>query len=179
MMIKLNFKQITCIKTFLLASTISFFALDTLASKNSEDKVFNDWVVKCEKDKKTSKQACSANQILSIEQNVDNKKKQVPVVRYQFFLMKKELHLVQILPQSVLLQPGSTLVVDKKPLVKSDFTFCYDNSCYTAATKLSDKDKKSLLSGKEIFVGIFNIEGKQVNLQFSNKGLKKALSYVK
>ena len=98
----------------------------------------------------------------------------MPLVTYQFSKDKKDLKIVYLLPQGILLEPGVAIIAGEKILTKSNFKICQNNIC-VASGLVPSKDLKQILSIDVANVGIFNSEGKQVNLTMSTKGLKKAL----
>lgn len=173
-MINLKTKQIN---KFLISSAL----LATLASSSSavaapklDGKVFGDWKISCTKDEKTKKSTCVAQQVLSTKQEDKN----LAVATYQFFYDKKDLRMVQTLPQGILLQPGTSIVADKKLVSKGAFTICANNTCLAAANVSADERRK-IVGAKELSLAMFNAQGKQFNLVISNKGLKKALDAMK
>jgi invasion protein IalB len=147
----------------------------TIQSVNSDGKVFGDWRISCTKAENDKKETCIAAQTISIKQE----KEDVPVATYQFFYNdKKELKFVQILPQGLLLQPGTKTIAGEKMIASGKFTVCQNGGC-VAVSDVTESEIQTIISSDKVAVGFLGADGKQVNLNLSPKGLKEAISSIK
>ena len=172
---KINSTKITYLLTISIFSLTLFFNIshNANAATKKDGRIFGDWKISCNKEKDKKKQKCYAQQSISMKKDDKN----VHIVTYQFFYEDKDLKILQILPQGILLQPGTTFFADKKTLTKSKFTVCQNQNCM-AVGKVGKDELKEILSKDKIKLGVFNISGKQINFEMSNKGLKKALNFI-
>lgn len=167
--------------SFIASAVICAGALFVLANpsvtnaSNKSGKIFGDWKVVCEKPEKAKNEICFAQQVITAKQD----DKTVPVASYQFsYDAKKNLRLAQVLPQGLLLQRGTSLIVGEKLIAPGKFTVCQNNTCI-AISEISNSDLQAILAKESISVGMLNAEGKQLNLILSTKGLKEVLAEVK
>ncbi len=160
------------------ASSALVYSLSSAPISHASDKdgkVMGDWKITCTKGEKDKKSTCTALQAITVKQD----DKDVTVATYQFlYNEKKELKLIQILPQGVLLQQGTKIMVDKKMIAPGKFTICQTGVCY-AAVDVTNTDLQTLTSNEQAAVCFLNGEGKQVNINMSTKGLKDAINTIK
>ena len=149
----------------------------TAAKKNG--KKFSDWSVSCTPaDAKTkTPQACLLNQQVNVTQK-DNKQQPLALFQIGYFGPKKELKLIETLPLGVRLEAGTSIISSKKLIIPGTYSTCLNSGCQAIAS-ISDSDLKTLLANKENTVAFMNLEGEQLTLPISVKGLKKGLDYIK
>ena len=171
-----NFKiSASLLVLFSVAAGVLIFKIPSSIAANKSGTTHGDWKVACEKNTTTKKDVCFIQQSLSVTQD----DKQVPLATYQFMYGEdKNLKLLEVLPQGILLQPGTSIIVGEKVLGNAKFTVCQNNTCLAVAD-VSKKDLDTILSGADVSIGMFNSEGKQTNLILSTKGLKEALNDIK
>ena len=149
---------------------------------------FGDWAVACEKEGK--KDVCFLQQVLtSKEEAKDSKdskdKKEEPKIqrvaefRIGYFGGSKELKMIQILPFGTSLQAGTSIILSKDKLIApGKFTTCQPFGCLAVADLTDDIETLSTTK-EDVFIGIITIEGKQVNIPLSTKGLKDGIDSLK
>ena len=175
-----NIKKISFISVGLAIVTAIFvFMWLNIATANKQNgKKFDDWVVSCvAKDEKSEKaEICFLTQQLNLKQE----DKQQPIALFQvgYFGEKKGLKLIQTLPLGVNLEAGTSVVSSKKLIMPGRYTVCVASGC-NAVAPISDEDFKILTSETDNSVVFMNIEGKQMSLPISTKGLVKGLKYIK
>ncbi len=141
----------------------------------AEPKIYGDWKLACQKPEGAKKEICALQQSITVKQE----DKQVPVATYEFtYTDDKALKMIQVLPQGVLLQPGTSLIVGDKVIANAKFTVCQNGGCIAVA-EISKDDLKTILSKESVALGMFNNEGKQTDLLMSTKGLKEGLDALK
>jgi invasion protein IalB len=183
---KITSKQLYFIVAGLAAITIMFtlmthFNVATAAKENG--KVFEDWIVSCARHEKKDKQG-EFNEICVLTQQLnitpENSKEKQPIALFQigYFGDKKELKMVQTLPLGISIQAGTSIVSDQKMIAAGVYTTCLNTGC-NAVANISDQDLKTLLSGKDNTLAFMSVEGKQISLPLSTKGLDQGLKYIK
>jgi len=120
---------------------------------------------------------CLLNQQINVTQE---DKTQQPVALFQigYFGPKQELKLIQTLPLGVRIEAGTSIISSKKLIAPGKYTTCIAGGCQ-AVVPISNADLKALLSNSENVVAFMNLEGKQLSLPISIKGLEEGLSYIK
>lgn len=139
-----------------------------------EGQKFEDWAVACELDA-NKKQSCFLVQALNSTEG--DKTQQIAQYRIGYF-GTKTIKMVQILPFGVALQPGTSIISGEKIIAPGKFTTCQPVGCI-AALDLSKGDLDSIIANDQNFVGMISIEGKQMNVPLSNKGLKEGIASMK
>lgn len=181
--------KITKLTTFLSAALISLAATSSFAAQKI-GKTYGDWVIVTEKNEQTKKTTTFLQQVLSSTDEKSEDKKPVQLAVYRFLLSdKKELILSEVIPQGALLQPGTALFAIEKLVQGKDeqegkfiatgkYTVCQNTVC-EAVAPISDQDLKTIVSSEAVYLSAVNLEGKQVNFQFSVKGLKEGIAALK
>ena len=87
--------------------------------------------------------------------------------------------MIQILPFGTSLQAGTSIILNKDKLVSpGKFTTCQPFGCLAVAD-LTDTIGALADSTENTFVGIITIDGKQMNIPLSTKGLKEGVDSLK
>ena len=178
---KTNTKQLTFIVVGLLIVTavFTFSKLNVASAAKTDGKKFGDWQVSCTPaDEKTkTPEVCLLNQQINVTQE---DKTQQPVALFQigYFGPKQELKLIQTLPLGVRIEAGTSIISSKKLIAPGKYTTCIAGGCQ-AVVPLSNADLKALFSNSENVVAFMNLEGKQLSLPISIKGLEEGLNYLK
>lgn len=177
---KINIKQVSFVVLGLVIVTV-IFALSKLniaTAAKKDGKKFGDWIVSCTPENKKTKtpEVC----LLSQQLNLTQEDKQQPIALFQvgYLGAEKELKMIQTLPLGVRLEAGTSIISSKKLIAPGKYTTCTQAGCQAVAT-ISDADLKTLTSTKENSVAFMNLEGKQLTLPISIKGLEKGLKYIK
>jgi invasion protein IalB len=76
------------------------------------------------------------------------------------------------------LQSGTSIISGDKLLAPSNYTTCQAFGCIAIAA-LSQDVVDQILANEKNAVGIISIEGKQININMSNKGLKEGIEAIK
>jgi invasion protein IalB len=177
---KANIKQISFVLFGLIIITAIFALtrLGTATAAKQDGKKFDDWNVSCtpKDDKNETPETCMLTQQLNISQ--DDKQQPIALFQIGYFGEKKELKLVQTLPLGVSIQAGTSIISSKNLIAPGKYTTCLNNGC-NAVASISDADLKTLLSNKDNSVAFMNLEGKQITLPLSIKGLEQGLKYIK
>jgi invasion protein IalB len=155
---------------------------------------FGDWSVACEKeqgqDGAADKNVCFLSQVLTSQPAADtssdkkDKKEKVSVqkvaeFRIGYFGGSKELKMIQILPFGINLQAGTSIIITKDKLVSpGKFTTCQPFGCLAVAD-LTDTIDSIASATESAFVGVMTIDGKQMNIPLSIKGLKDGVAALK
>lgn len=186
-MVKINTKKalFTLSGLAIIAIIVMFGRTYDVNAAIKAGQTFGDWSVACEKEGK--KDVCFLQQVLtSKEEAKDSKdKKNEPKIqrvaefRIGYFGGSKELKMIQILPFGTSLQAGTSVILSKDKLIApGKFTTCQPFGCLAVAD-LTD-DIETLSNTKEdVFIGIITVEGKQVNIPLSTKGLKEGVDSLK
>jgi len=178
---KTNTKQIAFVVIGLLivSAVFTFSKLNMASAAKTDGKKFDDWMVSCKPaDEKTNTpEMCLLNQQVNVTQE---DKTQQPMALYQigYFGPQKELKLIQTLPLGIRIEAGTSIISSKKLIAPGKYTTCIASGCQ-AVVPLSDADLKALLSNSENAVAFMNLEGKQLTLPLSIKGLEEGLNYIK
>lgn len=178
---KTNAKQLTFVILGLLIVTavFTFSKLNVASAAKTDGKKFGDWQVACTPaDEKTkTPEVCMLNQQINVTQE---DKTQQPVALFQigYFGPKQELKLIQTLPLGVRIEAGTSIISSKKLIAPGKYTTCIAGGCQ-AVVSLSNADLKALFSNSENVVAFMNLEGKQLSLPISIKGLEEGLNYLK
>lgn len=149
--------------------------LNIVQASVKEGQKFEDWSVSCIKNE-DKQQVCLLNQQYQITK--DNKTETLAAYQVGYMGKDKKLVMVQILPLSTMLQPGTAIISDDKLLAPGKFTICNAQAC-KALAELSDEDVSAILNASTNFVGYMNFEVKQISIPLSNKGLKEGLAALK
>lgn len=139
-----------------------------------EGQKFDDWAVACEQGA-DKKQSCFLAQTLNSKEG--ETLQQIAQFRIGYF-GTKTLKMLQLLPFGVALQPGTSIISGEKVIAPGKFTTCQPQGCI-ALLELSKDDLNAIISNDKNFVGVISIEGKQMNIPLSNKGLKEGVSSMK
>ena len=177
---QINIKQIAFVASGLIIIT-AIFALTQLnvaTAAKQDGKKFDDWVVACtpKNEKTKTPETCLLTQQINISQ--DNKQQPIALFQIGYFGSKKELKLIQTLPLGVSIQAGTSIISSKNLIAPGKYTTCLNNGC-NAVAPISSADLKTLLSNAENSVAFMNLEGKQITLPISVKGLEQGLKYIK
>ena len=177
---KVNIKQVSFIVLGLIIVTVFFglSQLGTATAAKQDGKKFDDWNVSCtaKDDAVKTPEIC----ILTQQLNISKDDKQQPIALFQigYFGPKKELKLIQTLPLGINIQAGTSIVSSKNLISPGQYTTCVNSGC-NAVASISDADLKTLLSNQDNAVAFMNLEGKQITLPLSTKGLEEGLKYIK
>jgi invasion protein IalB len=175
-----NIKKIA-FTLFGVAIVTVIFAISKLniATADKENgKKFEDWSVSCvpkNEETKTPELCLLAQQVNSTK---DDKQETIALYQVGYFGPKKELKLIQTLPLGVSLAAGTSIISSKNLIAPGVYTVCLAGGC-KAASIISNADLKTLLSNENNMLAFMNLEGKQMNLPISVKGLKEGLEYIK
>ncbi|MDP5110421.1 MAG: invasion associated locus B family protein [Rickettsiaceae bacterium] len=177
---KINIKQISFVVLGLVIIT-ALFAISRLniaTAAKKDGKQFDDWVVTCtpENEKAKSPEVCLLTQRLNLNQ--EDKQQLLALFQIGYFGKEKELKIIQTLPLGVRLEAGTSIISSKKLIAPGKYTTCTQAGCQAVAT-ITDTDLKTLTSTQENSVAFMNLEGKQLSLPISIKGLEKGLQYIK
>lgn len=173
-------KQLGFVAIGLLITTaiFTFSKLNVASAAKTDGKKFGDWQVSCTPadEKAKTSEVC----LLTQQVNITQEDKQQPIALFQigYFGPKKELKLVETLPLGVRIEAGTSIISSKKLIAPGKYTTCIAGGCQ-AVVPLTDADLKTLLSNTENAVAFMNLEGKQMNLPISTKGLEEGLNYIK
>ncbi len=173
-------KQLGFVAIGLVIVTVvfTFSKLNIASAARTDGKKFEDWLVSCSPaDEKTNTpEICLLNQQINITQE----DKQQPVALFQigYFGPDKELKLIETLPLGIRIEAGTSIISSKKLIAPGKYTTCIAGGCQ-AVVPLSDADIKALLSNSDNVVAFMNLEGKQLTLPISIKGLEEGLRYIK
>lgn len=195
--------KISIKKTVFTLSGLAVIALIVMFGRTYEvsaevkaGQTFGDWAVICEKEGK--KDVCFLSQVLTSKEEAKdkNKKSEATVQRVAEFRVgsfvgpkddskdnsgvASDLKMIQVLPFGTSLQSGTSIILskDKTTIAPAKFTTCQPFGCI-AVVDLKGDINKLLTAEGDIFVGIMTIEGKQINIPLSTKGLKEGLVALK
>jgi len=148
-------------------------------ASTKEGERFGDWVIGCEKDEK-NKQLCFLSQVLTTKNDKDeNNPQHVATFRMGYLGKSKDIKMLQILPFGANLQSGTSIILGKDMIIApGKFTTCQAFGCIAVAD-LTKQDLDSMINATEAFIGIISVEGKQINITLSTKGLKEGLAALK
>ncbi len=175
---KIKVKELFFVLFGLLLLTVIFFLgkqnIAIAAKKNG--KKFGDWTVSCIPKNKKLK-TCLLTQQISFNKN-SKKNKQVILLQIGYFGKSKELKILETVPLGVNIQSGTFIISSKKLISPGKYTICLSNGC-NAIASISKESLKTLLSNKNNDIAFIDIEGQQITIPFSVKGLRKGLKYIK
>lgn len=153
-----------------LVTLLSLFIQNYVHAFPKEGKKFGDWVVACEKDTK-NKKTCFLVQTMTTNIG-DNKNQHFATFRLGSTPKSADLIFTQILPFGTSLRHGTSIILSGEKMVSPGvFTTCQNFGCI-AMSKITKKDFNEIVKAKEAFLGVMSIEGKQLNINLSTKGLK-------
>lgn len=165
---------------FILIITITVIIFQSSISYASliENQKFGDWTMHC-KNNEPSKDGelitkCSISQTLA-SRNEEKSKIASLKLRYS---NDGILKLIEVLPFGIKIQSGSYIISgsnDPKPLASAEIVTCYDYGCI-ARIDLSQEDINSITNSDNNVLRLTAVDGQLVDIPFSNKGLKEALS---
>ena len=157
---------------FIIAKT------DNASGAKTDGKKFGDWVVSCTTadEKAKTSETCLLSQQIDLTQ--DDKKRPIALFQIGYFGPQKELKIVETLPLGVRLDAGTSIISSKNLVANGKYVTCLETGCQAVAV-ISDGDLKLILSNVENSIAFMNIEGKQLSLPLSVKGLKEGLDYIK
>lgn len=117
---------------------------------------------------------------MNLQLNITQEDKQQPIAAFQigYFGENKDLKIIQTLPLGIRLEAGTSIISSKKLIAPGKYTICTQTGCQAVAP-ISDADLETLMSTQENPVVFTNLEGKQLTLPLSIKGLKAGLKYIK
>lgn len=139
------------------------------------DQKFADWTVVCNGTDK--EKICFLTQQVN-NTTEDKKTEAIAVYQVGYFKKDKTLFINQIVPLGVAIQPGTSIISDKKLIIAGKFTICTNGGCNSLA-EISNSDLNQLLSNEKAEVAIMFQDGKQVNLPLTTKGLKEGIKALK
>jgi invasion protein IalB len=172
----INIKQISFVILGLVIVTAVFGLLKFNIAKaaKKDGKKFDDWVVLCSSANKETKtpEVCLLSQQLDLTQA--DKQQSIALFQVGYFGPKKELKMIQTIPLGVRIEAGTSIISSKKLIAPGEYTTCAQSGCRAVAS-ISDSDLKTLTSAKENSVAFMNLEGKQITLPISIKGMDKGL----
>lgn len=157
-----------------LIGTGLFFGRMHLADASlKEGQKFDDWKVACVKGQdKSKKTICYLGQEVTITK--DDKPQVLAMYQIGHFQDDKKLRMIQILPLGIALQPGTSLMIGEKLIAPGKFTTCTAVGC-NAVAEISNEDFEAILSVEKPALIFMNLEGTQVSLPISSKGLKEGI----
>lgn len=181
---------------YIFIASLSIFSLvKTYANvKKEAGTTFENWSVICEtlnqvkdpknKDASLSKpqKTCYLAQTITEQNTKDKESKEVKKLlelRIGYFGSDKQLSIVQITPLGILIQPGTTLIANKKTSVPAKFVACYPYGCIASAP-ITEAELKQIYETKDenLFLGVIAADtATQINIPFSSKGLQKGLEH--
>jgi len=156
----------------------------------SKTKKFDDWYYRCiEKitDKKAPPRQCEVLQVAQVKSPTKDKAtnatgENVSVLTLAFSKglpnkksKKRAILLTVLTPLNIHLPSGFELAVDKNKPIKNVYRNCNQAGCWVNA-QLSDRDMQRLKKGKFGFGQMRLLNGQNVRIKFSLKGLELALA---
>jgi invasion protein IalB len=177
---KTNIKQLAFVFSGLAIITIVFLLTKSgnVEASDKNGKQFDDWSVQCNKEGPEDKKitVCLLTQLV----NVTKDDKQEPLALYQLGYIgpKKELKMIQTMPLGIRIDAGTSIISSKKLIAPGKFSVCTQVGCQAVAD-ISSSDLKTILNNNENSVVFMNIEGKQVVMPLSTKGLEEGLKFIK
>lgn len=169
-------------KTLFIIAGLSIIGASFFFSKSNiveaaikEGEKFGDWTVSCVKDDK-KKQICFLVQ--QVTTTKDDKTQLVAAYQIGYFGKDKKLSMTQILPLGPNLLLGTSIISSEKLIAPGKYTTCTAGGCYALA-EISNQDLDTILSSPNNVLGFISVEGKQINLPISTKGLKEGLISLK
>lgn len=177
---KTNVKQaiFVVIGLAIISAVFIFTKPNSVEASKQEGKKFDDWVVSCSKpDEKTkTPQLCFLIQQVNITK--EDKQELIAIYQIGYFGSNKELKMIQTLPLGIRIEAGTSIVVSKNLVAPGKYSTCTALGCQAVAA-ISDADLKTILGSKEANLVFMNLDGQQVPLPLSTKGLEEGLKYIK
>ena len=172
-------KAIFIIIGLAIITTAFFFSKSSVVhAAKKEGTKFDDWVVTCTPkngDDKTP-QTCFLTQQINVGK--DDKRQVLALYQVGYFGDNKELKIIQTLPLGVSVEAGTSIISSGNMVAQGKYTTCTQAGCQALAN-ISDDELKKIISNDENSVAFMNVEGKQINIPLSNKGLKKGLAFLR
>ncbi len=156
----------------------------------SKTKKYNDWYYRCieqKTDKKSPARQCEVLQVAQVKspsknQNSKDAAQNVSVLTLAFSKglpdkksKKRSILLTVLTPLNIHLPSGFDLTVDKNKPIKNVYRNCNQAGCWVNA-QLSNLDMKRLKQGKFGLGQMRLLNGQNVRIKFSLKGLGRALA---
>lgn len=156
----------------------------------SKTKKYNDWYYRCieqEADKKSPARQCEVLQVAQVKSPSKNKNskaaaKNVSVLTLAFSKglpdkksKKRSILLTVLTPLNIHLPAGFDLTVDKNKPIKNVYRNCNQAGCWVNA-QLSSQDMRRFKKGKFGLGQMRLLNGQNVRIKFSLKGLGRALA---
>ena len=162
----------------IISAIFALTKLNIATAAKKDGKNFGDWVVSCTPKNEETKTPESC--LLTQQVNITQEDKQQPIALFQigYFGSEKELKLIQTLPLGVRLEAGTSIISSKKLIAPGKYTTCLNSGC-NAVAPISEDDLKTMLANAENSIAFMNLEGKQIALPLSVKGLEKGLAFIK
>lgn len=143
------------------------------SSKINMDQKFGDWTMNCKAHTDGVSNICSVSQTL---ESKDDSKSKIASLKLRYS-KGGVLKLIETLPFGIKLQSGSYIISagnDDNPIGEGEFITCHDYGCIAHAL-LDEEEVRIIVSSDRNVLRITSMEGKLVDIPFSNKGLKDAL----
>lgn len=150
----------------IFAISLSVLAPPPAAAAAKDGQKFGDWVARCD-----------ANACRVAQAQVNSEGGRLFEISFLKSTPKGDMAFMALVPLGVMIQPGTALVVDSKPLA-APILKCLPNGCQTGAV-LDQATLKSLPKAKEVALAVANGEGKTINFMISTKGLGDALDAIR
>lgn len=157
----------------LVISIISSFYNAYASSKESNDQKFGDWTMSCKKKGDDANSKCFISQTLESKDDPKNKIANLKL-RYS---KEGNLKIIETLPFGIKIQSGAHIISggrDDSPIAEGEFVTCHDYGCIAHAI-LDEEEMNFIIHSDKNVLRVSSMEGKLVNIPFSNKGLKEAL----
>ena len=178
---KISMRIATIASTLLLLTAVTTLAADKPKSGILSER-FDDWFYRCvetapQKGKKKSNNRCEVVQIAQTKQ----KKKTVNLLTVSLSEMtlgkakKKKTVMTILTPLNVYLPTGMELTVDKGKSVTLQYRNCNNAGCWIQHI-IDAKTLRALKSGSAGYAKLRLINGQNLKIKFSLKGLSAALS---
>lgn len=147
------------------------------SSKIRDDQKFGDWTMNCQAKANSTNNVCSISQTLESKDDAKNKIASLKLRYSKDGILK----LIATLPFGIKLQSGSYIISggnDANPIGEGEFITCHDYGCIAHAL-LDEEEVGVIVNSDRNVLRITSMEGKLVDIPFSNKGLKEALVELK
>jgi invasion protein IalB len=157
--------------------TCTLLKSNIVRADKKDSKKFDDWIVVSTVENNQTPEPKIF--VLSQQLHLTQKDKEEPIALFQvgYFGEEKQLKMIQTLPLGLRLEAGTSILSSQKLIVPGKYTTCTQTGCQAVAT-ISDLDLKILLATKENSLVFMDLEGKQLALPISVKGLDKGLEYI-
>lgn len=162
--------------SFLLYFMLAFSFIVSIYNANAsgnEDQKFVDWTMSCKQKSGDSSSTCFISQTLESKDEAKNKIANLKL-RYS---KEGVLKLIETLPFGIKIQLGSHIISEGKvdnPIAEGEFITCHDYGCIAHAI-LYEEEVRDIIESKKNVLRVTSMEGKLVDIPFSNNGLKEAL----